>query len=81
MSKLVPCKYLDYTTEYRDCKLCTLAPHYPHVRFWERGPTWTDYPDAPKRVQFCGAGRGRINAVFDCYDGSMPCYEPAKETR
>ena len=85
---LIPCRHLDYTEgKYGpDIELATEpsmrdASGNP-VRFWFRGPTWTEplfdgERPAPACVQFCGAGRGRINAIFDCYDGSMHCYEPA----
>lgn len=72
-----PCKHLDYTEgKYEDCTICTCDPHYPDVRYWERGERWQD-PDGlnPVKVQFCGAGRGRINGIFQCYNGEMPCYE------
>jgi hypothetical protein len=82
---MTPCKHLDHTEgKYGpDITLETAAPHYPEVKFWRRGPTWTDngpgHPPNPSKVQFCGAGRGRINGVFDCYQkpGPMNCYEPA----
>jgi hypothetical protein len=81
-----PCKHLDYEKgKYGpDIELCDCAPHYPEVRFWRRGERWTNngqgQPPNPSAVQFCGKGRGRINAIFDCYqDGFMPCYEPEKE--
>ena len=71
-----PCRHLDYTDgKYEDCDVRTLAPHYPLVRYWFRGPRWTDDGN-PAKVQFCGAGRGRINGIFQCYNaGEMPCYE------
>jgi len=79
-----PCKHLDYEEgKYSGCTLRTCAPHYPDVRYWERGREWTHENGVqvnPQKVQFCGQGRGRINAVFDCYDGSMGCYEPADPT-
>jgi len=76
-----PCKHLDYTEgKYTDCRIVDLADKgIPGVRYWERGETWCDYPGAPCKVQFCGAGRGRINGIFQCYQaGEMPCYEPAE---
>jgi hypothetical protein len=80
-----PCKHLDYSEgKYGpDITLQTCAPHYPNVKFWLRGPTWTDNGPGekpnPSKVQFCGAGRGRINGIFQCYNaGEMPCYEPAE---
>ena len=58
------------------------AQDYPDVRYWHRGSIWTDNgPDEqpnPANVQFCGAGRGRINGIFQCYNGEMHCYEPAE---
>ena len=81
-----PCKYLDYETgKYGpDITLKDLSPHYPTVRYWQRGEIWTnngpkDKPN-PGKVQFCGQGRGRINGIFQCYNpGEMSCYEPEKE--
>lgn len=79
-----PCKNLDYTTGKfgPDITLETCAPHYPEVKFWRRGPRWVMNENGsrnPENVQFCGAGRGRINGIFDCYQapGPMCCYEPA----
>lgn len=60
------------------------VPDTAEVRFWVRGERWTAplFPGekpGPSRVQFCRL-RGRINAVFDCYEaGTMPCYEPEPE--
>lgn len=75
---LIPCKHLDYDGDYIDCTVQTCAPHFPHVRYWLRGERWTDngpdQPPNPANVQFCKL-RGRINNIFDCYDGSMSCYE------
>ncbi len=82
----IPCKHLDHAEgKYGpDITLETAAPLFPEVKFWRRGPTWTDngpneIPN-PANVQFCGQGRGRINAIFDCYEahGPMGCYEPAE---
>ena len=74
-----PCKHLDYSGDYTDCTIQTCAPHFPNVRYWLRGPTWTDGGKNPSMVQFCGAGRGRINGIFQCYNpGEMHCYEPAE---
>ena len=88
MSELRPCRNLDYTDgKYGpDIALETDdrvrdAEGNP-VRYWVRGETWTaplvkGGDRAPRCVQFCGAGRGRINAIFDCYEpGTMFCYEP-----
>ena len=76
---MIPCQHLDFAGEYTGCSIHTCAPHYPEVRYWLRGPEWTDNgPGAapnPARVQFC-TQRGRINGVFGCYQKEMPCYEP-----
>ena len=76
-----PCKHLDYNTQYIDCKIIKV-PGYHCVRYWERGPTWTEGPlneGNPVAVQFCGKGRGRINGIFQCYSKSgMSCYEPGE---
>ena len=73
-----PCKFLDYTEgAYAHCSLATAAPHYPDVRYWIRGPAWTDNGTStpnPSRVQFCLL-KGRINGIFPCYTGELPCYE------
>lgn len=76
-----PCKHLDYTEgKFTDCEIKDCAPHMPDVRYWERGETWRsppgEVPANPIKVQFCGAGRGRINGIFQCYNGEMHCYEP-----
>ena len=84
MKTLRPCKHLDYTEGKfaPDITLKTLPPPYADVRYWHRGSIWTDTgPDQqpnPANVQFCGAGRGRINGIFQCYNGEMHCYEPAE---
>lgn len=78
-SNLTPCRHLDYDGEYTDCTIETCAPYYPNVRFWRRGETWTGNGE-PVKVQFCGAGRGRINGIFQCYQpGEMGCYAPGSE--
>ena len=84
MKTLRPCKHLDYTEGKfgPDITLETLAQDYPDVRYWHRGSIWTDNgPNEkpnPADVQFCAAGRGRINGIFQCYNGEMHCYEPAE---
>lgn len=75
-----PCRHLDYEGEYTNCTLETCAPFYPEVRFWRRGDVWVNngpgQPRNPEKVQFCKK-RGRINAIFDCYQPDiMGCYEP-----
>ncbi len=79
-----PCKHLDYDPEKYDLdiELHTCAPHFPDVRFWRRGPTWTDngpeHPPNPSDVQFCKL-RGRITGIFQCYNpGELSCYEAAE---
>lgn len=74
MAELIPCVHLDYDTEFTDCTIETAAPHYPDVRYWLRGERWRDYEGAPTKVQFCKL-RGRINGVFQCYNGEMSCYD------
>lgn len=72
-----PCKHLDHrTTEYPDCTLITLHNFSCQVKHWRRNHV--PFAGAPVDVQFCGAGRGRINGIFQCYnEGEMPCHEPA----
>jgi hypothetical protein len=70
-----PCKHLDYTDgKYTACQIKTCAPHFPDVRYWERGAVWTEGGN-PQNVQFCKL-RGRINEIFACYNGEKHCYEP-----
>jgi hypothetical protein len=70
---MTPCKHLDYESEYVQCEIRDLAPHYPSVRFWWRNKP--PYPGAPQQVQFCRL-HGRINGIFDCYeDGPFGCHE------
>jgi hypothetical protein len=76
---MCPCKYLDFTEgKYTDCKIVELTDFSCRVRYWERGPIWTEGPGNegnPKKVQFCGQGRGRINGIFQCYNpDEMGCY-------
>ena len=87
MTKMAPCKHLDYSEgKYGpDITLRTVPMDDKYgqpVRYWHRGSTWTDNdpePPNPAKVQFCGAGRGRINGIFQCYNpGEMHCYEPAE---
>ncbi|MCP4201880.1 MAG: hypothetical protein GY769_08100 [bacterium] len=82
-----PCKHLDYDGDYTDCTIQE-APSgilgESGVRYWERGPTWTEGPgneENPRNVQFCKL-RGRINSIFDCYQppGPMRCHEPEEKT-
>ena len=83
-----PCQHLDYTEGKfgPGITLETCAPHFPDVRYWLRGQSWTDNGPGqtpnPAKVQFCGAGRGRINGVFQCYQpGELSCYEPEGAAR
>ena len=77
--KLIPCKHLDYDEgKYVGCTIQTCAPHYPDVRYWERGEAWLSGGENPQKLQFCKL-RGRINGVFGCYNGEMYCYEPEQE--
>ena len=71
---LIPCKHLDYDEKkYPSCELKTCDPHFPDVKYFERK---APYDSAPTKVQFCGQGRGRINDIFECYEGCHSCYEP-----
>lgn len=74
---MAPCTHLDHSEETygQTCKLRTLDGFSCPVKYWERQNL--PYPDAPRDVQFCGQGRGRINGIFRCYNhGEMSCYEP-----
>lgn len=77
--KMQPCRHLDYEEgKYGpDITLETCEPFFPDVKYWLRGPTWTDGGrNDPDKVQFCGQGRGRINGIFQCYNkGEMRCYD------
>jgi len=69
----VGCKHLDYEEgKYINCEIRTIEPE--GWKYWERlNPP---YEGAPTKVQFCGAGRGRINGIFQCINpGEMSCYE------
>ena len=70
------CKHLDHEPEnYPTCKLVTIDTMSVPVKYWERQNL--PYPEAPRKVQFCGDGRGRINGIFQCYNpGEMHCYDP-----
>ncbi len=70
-----PCKHLDYEEKYINCEIKDCSPHFSDVKYWQRNNP--PYPEAPTKVQFCKL-RGRINGIFDCYNGEMNCYEPEK---
>jgi hypothetical protein len=70
-----PCKHLDYSANYSQCKLCELDGFSCKVKYWER--LNIPYKGAPIKVQFCKK-RGRINDIFSCYNGEHTCYEPEK---
>lgn len=74
----VGCRYLDYEEKYTDCEIVDLTEHgFAGVRYWRRGPTWTEGPankGNARNVQFCKL-RGRIPGIFQCYNpGEMSCY-------
>lgn len=71
--QLKPCKHLDHEGEYVNCELKDLPDDICQVKFWRR--TEVPYKGAPVDVQFCKL-RGRMNGIFICYTGEMPCYEP-----
>lgn len=70
-----PCKHLDHSDTYKEsCDLVDLEGFSCLVKYWHRKVV--PYEDAPRKVQFCGQGRGRINSIFSCYnEGEMHCYE------
>ena len=69
----IGCKHLDYTSDFIDCELRTIEPE--GWKYWERMKPF--YEGMPTKVQFCGAGRGRINEIFACINpGEMPCFKP-----
>ena len=71
------CKHLDYTEgKYGpDITLQTLDGFDTEVKYWLRGPTWTDGGSNPAKVQFCKL-RGRINDIFSCYNiGERSCHD------
>jgi hypothetical protein len=72
-----PCKHLDHTNTYAEtCELVELGGFSCDVKYWRRRQV--PYQGASENVQFCGAGRGRINGIFPCYNpGELSCYEPA----
>ena len=83
-----PCKHLDYTKgKFIDCELMDISSQFPEisggVRYWARGERWLAGPGPdrnPKNVQFCGAGRGRVNGILQCYTArGMSCYEAEEE--
>ena len=72
------CRHLDHSDAYAEaCTLVTLTEFAEPVKYWRRNVV--PYPEAPRNVQFCGLGRGRINSIFACYNpGEMPCYEASE---
>ncbi len=76
---LVACRHLDFSDRHNATgKLVEIQIASPKgeitVKFWERREL--PYEDAPRHVQYCGNGRGRICAVFNCYlPDTMPCHE------
>jgi len=85
---MAPCRNLDYTEgKFTHCEIIEITDQFLlaacRIRYWKRGEQWLAGPGGtrnPQNVQFCGAGRGRINGIFQCYNpGEMSCYE-AEET-
>lgn len=71
-----PCKHLDHdASHYDDSVVLREATGFScPVKFFYRLDV--PNPEAPRNVQFCGKGRGRINGVFQCYNpGELSCYE------
>jgi hypothetical protein len=74
MMSLIACKHLDHNAEnYPTCELIE-PEQFPGVKYFKR---LNPGEGNPVNVQFCGKGRGRINSIFDCYDGCLSCYESA----
>ena len=75
----IGCKHLDYDIEkYPQCKIVTIEPE--GWKYWKRPLYDPTYPEQPTRVQFCGAGRGRINSIFACINpNEMSCFEAQEE--
>lgn len=66
VTKWKGCKHLDYTDHYHRCEV---ENAYDDNYYWKR-------LDEGDKVQFCGAGRGRINGIFQCINkGEMSCFE------
>jgi hypothetical protein len=75
-----PCKHLDHDPSHYDntVVLRELDGFKCPVKYFER--VVVPYDGAVRKVQFCGAGRGRINGIFQCYNpGEMHCYEPVAD--
>lgn len=71
---LIPCRHLDHNAEnYPSCELVE-SIDFPGVKWFRR--TKEIGKGIPVDVQFCGKSRGRINSIFDCYEGCLSCYEP-----
>jgi len=71
----MPCKFLDFETEYLNCKI----KQTDGIKHWYRN--YVPYADAPRNVQFCKQ-RGRINNIYDCaYIGKMSCYEEDSDNK
>jgi hypothetical protein len=69
----IGCKHLDYSDNYRDCKII----HTDFGQYWLREKGY--YSGGPIRVQFCKK-KGRINGVGQClFEGLKPCFE--KQTK
>lgn len=77
---MIQCKHLDYDLgKYGPDIELKNVPGYPEVRYWFRGPRWTDNGPGQAtntaKVQFCQK-RGRIPGIFQCYfPEEMSCYE------
>lgn len=80
-----PCKHLDYDREkHDDCEIDEMFIFSCRVRYWKWWPMLAADQTAkdPVRSQFCGAGRGRISGIFQCYHpDEMSCHEPEEEAQ
>lgn len=71
----IGCKHLDYSGNYVDCEIVETDEGW---KWWQRSSLPSE--GAPQKVQFCGAGRGRINGIFQCInEGEMHCFEKQEE--
>jgi hypothetical protein len=78
MMKYKGCRHLDYSEKYASGGQCTLINPYGMVYYWYRNIV--PYDEAPRKVQFCGKGMGRINNPFSCVNPEQPCFEEQEQT-
>ena len=72
---LVPCKHLDYSTNFPGCTII----ERDGIKYWERTRMKEIDPSLPINVQFCKKC-GRVNSILDCWEsGFKACYEMEEE--